>query len=275
MNIEGYCVGKEVVILGSGDIGLIMARRMTLEGAKVKVVAELMPYSGGLKRNIVQCLDDYGIPLKLSHTIINIEGKERLTGITLAEVDANRNPIPGTEEHYSCDALLLSVGLIPENELSKGAGVSMNRITSGPNVDDCLETEVEGIYACGNVLHVHDLVDFVSQEAALAGENAAAYVKEGQNRKKSHKVALAAENGVRYTVPQVLNVDTMKDTVTVRFRVADVYKDRYIAVYYDDKLISRKKKVLAPGEMEQVVLKKSSFEGYPEIKQIKICTEVE
>ena len=242
----------------------------------MKVVAELMPYSGGLKRNIVQCLDDYGIPLKLSHTIINIEGKERLTGITLAEVDANRNPIPGTEEHYSCDALLLSVGLIPENELSKGAGVSMNRITSGPNVDDCLETEVEGIYACGNVLHVHDLVDFVSQEAALAGENAAAYVKEGQNRKKSHKVALAAENGVRYTVPQVLNVDTMKDTVTVRFRVADVYKERYIAVYYDDKLISRKKKkVLAPGEMEQVVLKKSSFEGYPEIKQIKICTEVE
>ena len=201
MNIEGYCVGKEVVILGSGDIGLIMARRMTLEGAKVKVVAELMPYSGGLKRNIVQCLDDYGIPLKLSHTIINIEGRERLTGITLAEVDEHRNPIPGTEEHYSCDTLLLSVGLIPENELSKGAGVSMNRITSGPNVDDCLETEVEGIYACGNVLHVHDLVDFVSQEAALAGENAAAYVKNGKRGEKCHKVPLLAENGVRYAVP--------------------------------------------------------------------------
>lgn len=276
MNIEGYCVGKEVVILGSGDIGLIMARRMTLEGAKVKVVAELMPYSGGLKRNIVQCLDDYGIPLKLSHTIINIEGKERLTGITLAEVDENRNPIPGTEEHYSCDTLLLSVGLIPENELSKGAGVSMNRITSGPNVDDCLETEVEGIYACGNVLHVHDLVDFVSQEAALAGENAAAYVKDGKEMNKGHRVPLLAENGVRYTVPQVLNVDTMNNTVTVRFRVADVYKDRYISVYYDDKLISKKKKkVLAPGEMEQVVLKKSSFADYPEIGQIKICTEVE
>ena len=253
-------MGKEVVILGSGDIGLIMARRMTLEGAKVKVVAELLPYSGGLKRNIVQCLDDYGIPLKLSHTIINIEGKDRLTGITLAQVDENRNPIPGTEEHYTCDTLLLSVGLIPENELSKGAGVSMNRITSGPNVDDCLETEVEGIYACGNVLHVHDLVDFVSQEAALAGENAAAYVKEGKEKEKTHKVPLVAENGVRYTVPQVLNVDTMKDSVTVRFRVADVYKDRCIAIYYDDKLISRrKKKVLAPGEMEQVVLKKSSF----------------
>ncbi len=208
--------------------------------------------------------------------LINIEGKERLTGITLAEVDADRNPIPGTEEHYACDTLLLSVGLIPENELSKGAGVSMNRVTSGPNVDDRLETETEGIYACGNVLHVHDLVDFVSQEAALAGTNAAAYVKSGKEAKAGRKVPLLAENGVRYTVPQVLNVETMQDSVTVRFRVADVYKDRYIAVYYDDKLISRKKKkVLAPGEMEQVVLKKSSFADYPEIGRIKICTEVE
>jgi len=275
MNIEGYSVGKEVVILGSGDIGLIMARRMTLEGAKVKVVAELMPYSGGLKRNIVQCLDDYGIPLKLSHTVVNIHGKERLEGITLAEVDANRRPIPGTEVYYECDTLLLSCGLIPENELSKSAGVSMNMITSGPNVDDCLETAVEGIYACGNVLHVHDLVDFVSQEAALAGENAAEYVKNGKAA-EGRKVQLAAQNGVRYTVPQTLNVDTMKDTVTVRFRVADVYKDRYISVYYDDKLVSkRKKKVLAPGEMEQVVLKKSSFADYPEISKITICTEVE
>ena len=152
----------------------------------------------------------------------------------------------------------------------------MNRVTSGPNVDDRLETEVEGIYACGNVLHVHDLVDFVSQEAALAGENAAAYVKNGKAASTGRRVPLMAENGVRYTVPQVLNVDTMQDTVTVRFRVADVYKDRYIAVYYDDKLISRKKKkVLAPGEMEQVVLKKSSFADYPEIGRIKICTEVE
>ena len=276
MNIEGYCVGKEVVILGSGDIGLIMARRMTLEGAKVKVVAELMPYSGGLKRNIVQCLDDYGIPLKLSHTVVNIHGKERLEGITLAEVDANRRPIPGTEEYYSCDTLLLSCGLIPENELSKGAGVSMNMVTSGPNVDDCLETAVEGIYACGNVLHVHDLVDFVSQEAALAGANAAEYVLNGKAADAGRKVPLVAENGVRYTVPQTLNVDTMKDSVTVRFRVADVYKNRYITVYYDDKLISRKKKkVLAPGEMEQVVLKKDSFAEYPEISKIKICTEVE
>lgn len=276
MNIEGFSVGKEVVILGSGDIGLIMARRMTLEGATVKVVAELMPYSGGLKRNIVQCLDDYGIPLKLSHTVIDIEGKERVTGITLAKVDENRKPIPGTEEHYSCDTLLLSVGLIPENELTDAIGVTMNHITSGPNVNDQLETSAEGVFACGNVLHVHDLVDYVSEEATLAGINAAAYARTGEEKKEGHKVTLKAENGVRYTVPQTLDVETMQDKVTVRFRVADVYKDRFISVYYDDVRVShRKKKVLAPGEMEQVVLKKDSFGEYPDLKNIVICTEVE
>ena len=276
MNIEGYSVGKEVVILGSGDIGLIMARRMTLEGAKVKVVAELMPYSGGLKRNIVQCLDDYGIPLKLSHTVVDIEGKERVTGITLAEVGPDRKPIPGTEEHYSCDTLLLSVGLLPENELSKGIGVSMSRITSGPEVNDQLETSAEGVFACGNVLHVHDLVDYVSEEATLAGTNAAAYVQSGKERESGHIVELKAENGVRYTVPQTIDVNNMQDKITVRFRVADVYKDRYISVYYDGVQISRrKKKVLAPGEMEQVVLKKESFADYPDLKNIVICTEVE
>ena len=276
MNIEGFAVGKEVVILGSGDIGLIMARRMTLEGAEVKVVAELMPYSGGLKRNIVQCLDDYGIPLKLSHTVIDIEGKERVTGVTLAKVDENRKPIPGTEEYYSCDTLLLSVGLIPENELSKGAGVSINPVTSGPMVDDRLETSTEGIFACGNVLHVHDLVDYVSEEASLAGISAAAYVKAGAEKLSGRRIELKAENGVRYTVPQTLDVENMEDKVTVRFRVADVYKDRYISVYYDGDLISRrKKKVLAPGEMEQVILKKDSFQKYPDLKKILICTEVE
>ena len=177
VNIEGFMPGREVVILGSGDIGLIMARRMTLEGAKVKVVAELMPYSGGLKRNIVQCLDDYGIPLKLSHTVVDIKGKERVEGITLAEVDSKGKPIPGTEEEYSCDTLLLSVGLIPENEISKGMGVDMNPVTSGPKVNESLETNITGVFACGNVLHVHDLVDFVSEEAKTAGKNAAAYVK--------------------------------------------------------------------------------------------------
>ncbi len=276
MNIEGFSVGKEVVILGSGDIGLIMARRMTLEGAKVKVVAELMPYSGGLKRNIVQCLDDYGIPLKLSHTVVNIEGKERVTGITIAEVGPDRKPIPGTEEHYSCDTLLLSVGLIPENELSRSIGIRMSRITSGPEVNDQLETSTEGVFACGNVLHVHDLVDYVSEEATLAGINAAEYVKSGQEKDNAHLVELKAENGVRYTVPQTLDINNMQEKVTVRFRVADVYKDRYISVYYDGVQISKKKKkVLAPGEMEQVVLKKDSFGQYPDLKNIVICTEVE
>lgn len=276
MNIEGFSVGREVVILGSGDIGLIMARRMTLEGAKVKVVAELMPYSGGLKRNIVQCLDDYGIPLKLSHTVIDIQGKERVTGITLAKVDENRKPIPGTEEYYSCDTLLLSVGLIPENELTKGIGASMNRVTQGPNVNDQLETDTSGVFACGNVLHVHDLVDYVSEEATLAGSNAAAYVGAGSEKQTGHIAALKAENGVRYTVPQAIDIDHMNDKVTVRFRVADVYKDRFISVYYDGVRVSKKKKkVLAPGEMEQVVLKKDSFSGCPDLKNIVICTEVE
>ena len=276
MNIEGFCVGKEAVILGSGDIGLIMARRMTLEGAKVKVVAELMPYSGGLKRNIVQCLDDYGIPLKLSHTVVNIEGKERVTGITIAQVGPDRKPIPGTEEHYTCDTLLLSVGLIPENELSRSIGIHMSRITSGPEVNDQLETSSEGVFACGNVLHVHDLVDYVSEEAALAGTNAAAYVQAGGEKENRHVVELKAENGVRYTVPHTLDVNHMQDKVTVRFRVADVYKDRYITVYYDGVQVSKKKKkVLAPGEMEQVILKKDSFGEYPDLKNIVICTEVE
>ena len=274
MNIEGYSVGKEVVILGSGDIGLIMARRMTLEGAKVKVVAELMPYSGGLKRNIVQCLNDFDIPLMLSHTVVGIDGKDRLTGVTIAKVDANRQPIPGTEIHYDCDTLLLSCGLIPENELTREIGVEMNRVTSGPNVDDKLQTGVSGVFACGNVLHVHDLVDHVSSEAALAGENAAAYVLAENKNEKTHKVVLKAENGVRYTVPQTIDIENMRDSVTVRFRVADVYQDRAISVYYDgEKITSRKKRVLAPGEMEQVVLKKSSFAEYPNLSEIVICTE--
>lgn len=280
MNIEGYSVGKEVVILGSGDIGLIMARRMTLEGAKVKVVAELMPYSGGLKRNIVQCLDDYGIPLKLSHTVVDIQGKERVTGITLAQVGPDRKPIPGTEEHYSCDTLLLSVGLIPENELTKEAGVKMNQVTSGPDVNDQLETSVEGVFACGNVLHVHDLVDYVSEEATLAGSNAAAYVEKQRGEKteqaQPHVAVLKAENGVRYTVPQTIDVNNMKNQVVVRFRVADVYRDRIICVYLDgERVQARKKKVLAPGEMEQVILKKEELQKYPDLKEIVICTEVE
>ena len=275
MNIEGFSVGKEVVILGSGDIGLIMARRMTLEGAKVKVVAELMPYSGGLKRNIVQCLDDYGIPLKLSHTVVKIDGKERVTGITLAEVGPDRKPIPGTEETYSCDTLLLSVGLLPENELTREAGITMNRVTGGPDVSDSLETSLPGVFACGNVLHVHDLVDYVSEEAALAGRNAAAYVQAGE-RAAANPVPLTAKDGVRYTVPQTLDTANMNDKVVVRFRVGDVYKDRYVSVYFDgERVLHRKKNVLAPGEMEQVVLTRQQVEKYPELRQITVCTEVE
>mgnify|MGYP000211771374 FL=1 len=297
-NMEGKKVGREVVILGSGDIGLIMARRMTLEGAKVKVVAELMPYSGGLKRNIVQCLNDYGIPLKLSHTVVEIHGKERVTGITLAQVDDHRKPIPGTEEYYSCDTLLLSVGLIPENELTRGLGADVSRVTSGPEVNDHLETSVPGVFACGNVLHVHDLVDYVSEEAAMAGQAAAEYVKELEEREKcaektdtetsalgdgeevpmseGHQslVRLAAENGVRYTVPQYLDPKHMKDQIIVRFRVDNVYKNRSISVYYDGvRIQTRKKRVMAPGEMEQVILKKDSFGDYPDLKKITICTE--
>lgn len=274
MNLDGYEVGKEVVILGSGDIGLIMARRMTLEGAKVKVVAELMPYSGGLKRNIVQCLDDYGIPLKLSHTVVEIHGKERVTGVTLAAVDEKRRPVPGTEEYYSCDTLLLSVGLIPENELSKSAGVDLDQITGGPVVNDCLETSISGVFACGNVLHVHDLVDYVSEEAALAGRSAAAYARSQKEEPASANVRIRALNGVRYTVPQFVNRESEAVQWKIRFRVSDVYRDRFISIYYgDERVYHKKKKVLAPGEMEQVAIKKESLEKYPDLAEIVICTE--
>ena len=273
VNIEGYLPGREVVILGSGDIGLIMARRMTLEGAKVKVVAELMPYSGGLKRNIVQCLDDFGIPLKLSHTVVNIKGKERVEGVTLAQVGADGKPIPGTEEEYACDTLLLSVGLIPENELSREMGVELNRVTSGPVVNESLETNIEGVFACGNVLHVHDLVDYVSQEASAAGKNAANYIKNGKE-KDSKIVEILPVDGVRYTVPKYIRPTEMDDTLTVRFRVGAVYKNCAIATYFDDQLISKRKRpVMAPGEMEQVILDKKKLGEYPDLSKITIKIE--
>lgn len=274
VNMEGFMPGRTCVILGSGDIGLIMARRMTFEGAKVKVVAELMPYSGGLKRNIVQCLDDYGIPLKLSHTVVDIKGKERLEGITLAQVDNKGKPIPGTEEFYECDTLLLSVGLIPENELSNGMGVSMNPITSGPIVNESLETNIEGVFACGNVLHVHDLVDFVSEEAAAAGRNAAKYVQEGAAANVKEVITLKGVDGVRYTVPSTINVDRMADQLIVRFRVGGVYKNCYVATYFDDeRVLRRKRPVVAPGEMEEVKLTKEQLLKYPDLKTITIKIE--
>lgn len=261
VNMEGYMPGREVVILGSGDIGLIMARRMTLEGAKVKVVAELMPYSGGLKRNIVQCLNDFDIPLKLSHTVVDIEGKDRVKAVTIAEVGPDRRPIPGTEERYECDTLLLSCGLIPENELSKSAGVDLSPITSGPIVNDSLETNIDGVFACGNVLHVHDLVDYVSEEAAAAGEHAAAYIA-GGGAAAGRTLPVRCENGVRYTVPTTIRPDCAGDTVTLRFRVGGVYKNKKIAVYRGtDCIYSRKRPVLAPGEMETVRLKAELLRG--------------
>ncbi len=272
MNIEGKLVGREVVILGSGDIGLIMARRMTLEGAKVKAVAELMPYSGGLKRNIVQCLDDYGIPLLLSHTVTGVHGKQRVTGVTISEVDENRRPIPGTETHYSCDTLLLSCGLLPENELSKSAGVRLDRVTGGPSVNDRLETSVPGVFACGNVLHVHDLVDYVSEEAARAGANAAAFVR-GEKPESGDTVGLVGEGGVRYTVPQRINPDAAGD-VRVRFRVGEVFRDRSLAVYFGDELIKKqKKRVMAPGEMEEITLKRSELDRLGDRKTVRIRVE--
>ena len=273
VNMEGYMPGKEVVILGSGDIGLIMARRMTLEGAKVKVVAELMPYSGGLKRNIVQCLNDFNIPLKLSHTVVDIEGKQRVEAVTIAKVGPDRKPIPGTEERYTCDTLLLSCGLIPENELSRSAGIELSPVTSGPVVNDSLETNIEGVFACGNVLHVHDLVDYVSQEAATAGKNAASYIKNGE-ASDVKTVEIHPTDGVRYTVPKFIRPTEMDDTLTVRFRVGDVYKNCCIATYFDDELISKRKRpVMAPGEMEQVILDKKKLAGYPDLKTVTIKIE--
>lgn len=273
VNMEGFMPGKEVVILGSGDIGLIMARRMTLEGAKVKVVAELMPYSGGLKRNIVQCLDDFDIPLKLSHTVVDIEGKNRVEAVTIAEVGPDRRPIPGTEERYTCDTLLLSCGLIPENELSKSAGVALNPITSGPIVGDNLETNIEGVFACGNVLHVHDLVDYVSQEATTAGKNAALYIQNGAAANVK-TVEIVPESGVRYTVPKYIRPTEMEDNLTVRFRAGDVYKNCAIATYFDNEQISKRKRpVMAPGEMEQVILSKKKLAEYPDLTKITIRIE--
>ena len=302
VNMEGYLPGREVVILGSGDIGLIMARRMTLEGAHVKVVAELMPYSGGLKRNIVQCLNDYDIPLKLSHTVVDIHGKERVTGITLAKVDEKGKPIPGMEEEYTCDTLLLSCGLIPENELSRELGVELNPVTSGPVVDESLETNVPGVFACGNVLHVHDLVDFVSEEADRAGTCAARYIlqenqssnpgidQENQysdsdiskasqmNDNNDPVIPLISTGCVRYTVPSTIHLSKMPDKLKVRFRVGKVVKNCAVDVYYNEensekRIKTKKRPVVAPGEMEEILLGREELLKYPDLQQLIITVK--
>ena len=273
VNMEGYLPGRKVVILGSGDIGLIMARRMTLEGAQVQVVAELMPYSGGLKRNIVQCLDDYGIPLKLSHTVVDIQGKERVEGVTLARVE-NGRPVPGTEEHYDCDTLLLSCGLLPENELSRAAGVQLSPVTGGPAVNESLETSIPGVFAAGNVLHVHDLVDYVSEEAGAAGAHAAAFIRQGGQGQDAPALPVRCANGVRYTVPSTVRPACVGDKLTLRFRVDNVYQNKKIAVYLGGACIfTRRRPVLAPGEMETLQLKGDLLRQDPAAGSITVTLE--
>lgn len=262
VNRMGYMPGKEVVILGSGDIGLIMARRMTLEGAKVKAVCELMPYSGGLARNIEQCLHDFDIPLLLSHTVVEIHGKERLEGVTIAEVDKNRQPLEETKQYIPCDTLLLSVGLIPDNELTMEAGIQLDGITNGAVVDQNRQTQIEGIFACGNVLHVHDLVDFVSEEAEIAGKSAAEYIKGMKSEKV--QIPISTDGKIRYTVPQVI---TEKKDVAVYFRVANVYRNAEIRVMDGERILFSKKTLkAAPGEMENIILKKELLEGVTQLR---------
>jgi len=272
VNLDGYLPGKEVVILGSGDIGLIMARRMSFEGAKVKAVVELMPHSSGLNRNIVQCLDDFDIPLKLSHTITHIKGKERVEGVTIVKVDENRVPIIETEEFIPCDTVLLSVGLLPENELSKQANVKISSITGGPNVNQDFQTSIEGIFACGNVLHVHDLVDFVSEESVLAGKHAAKYIKNGNPQDQS--IHIEVKNGIRYAVPSYIQPQVITEDLRIKFRVDRVYKNRNVCVYINgEQQMKRRVRILAPGEMETIVLKKKWLEKFSQITSITLTTE--
>lgn len=271
VNIDGYMPGKKVVILGSGDIGLIMARRMTLEGAEVKVVCELMPYSSGLTRNIVQCLDDFNIPLRLSCTVISIHGKDRVEGVTIANVDENRRPIPGTEEYIECDTLLLSVGLIPENELTRAVGIELDPVTSGAVVDENRETSHKGVFACGNVLHVHDLVDYVTLESQTAGEGAAKFVLGGGE--EPEYITTKGVSGVRYIVPQKVNVKNEGD-VKLYFRVGQVYKNAKTVVKYNgEEIISKKRPRLAPGEMESVIIKNDMLKKFAEGGVIEISVE--
>ncbi len=269
VNIDGYLPGKEVVILGSGDIGLIMARRMTFEGAKVRAVVELMPFSSGLNRNIVQCLDDFDIPLHFSHTIVEIQGKERVTGVVIAKVDERLMPIMDTAVTIPCDTLLLSVGLLPENELSSNASVDLSPVTGGGIVDDTMMTNVDGIFQCGNILHVHDLVDFVSAESEVAGKCAVDYI----NGKVpcSDKVSINTTNGVRYCVPHSLCKDSDYSPISLKMRVGNVYHGVTLEISADDNIIvSKKRRVVAPGEMENVALTSAQVEILKNSKNIKI-----
>lgn len=271
VNMKGKMPGTRVLIVGSGDIGLIMARRMVFEGAKVEGVVELMPYSGGLKRNIVQCLNDYDIPLKLSYTVTHIHGKDRVIGATIAKVDEKLQPIEGTEQYIACDTILFSVGLLPENELSKLAGVELG-ITGGPIVDEQMQTNKKGIFACGNVLHVHDLVDFVTEESYEAARGIANFIK-GEEGLGDY-VEVIAGAGVRYTIPTKIHRETTSQSIDIKLRVDNVYKNCRLSIYLDDKkVLSKKCKVVAPGEMEKLTLKQAMIKEIKEIKAMKVVLE--
>jgi NADPH-dependent 2,4-dienoyl-CoA reductase/sulfur reductase-like enzyme len=274
VNIDGYLPGKRAVVLGSGDIGLIMARRMTLEGAKVEAVLELMPYSNGLTRNIVQCLNDYGIPLKLSHTIYHIHGKDRVTGVTTVKVDENFNLIKGTEEFIECDTVLLSVGLIPENEISRKIGINLDRMTSGPIVNESMETNVKGYFACGNVVHVHDLVDNVTAEARISGKNAGLFAL-GKLKEEAYHISTYTGDGVTYIVPHKIRTINLSDRLDLFFRVRKVFQNVKIVVEgeIDDKtvvLATKSKKVVLPAEMERITLNKEQINTLTEVNNIRI-----
>ena len=273
VNIEGHMPGSRIVILGSGDIGLIMARRLTLEGAKVLCVCELMPYSSGLGRNIVQCLDDFGIPLMLSHTVTKIHGRERVEGVTIAAVDGNRRPIPETEEYIACDTLLLSVGLIPENELTRNAGVEMDRVTGGAVVNERMETSAAGIFACGNALQVHDLVDFVTMEAYRAGHAAADYLN-GTLETDTSWIQTQAGQGVRYIVPQRIGRNAALADVKLFFRVTGIYRDVMLTVTSGERTLkSIKKRIVTPGEMESISLEKVDMTEIGDKLEVSVCPQ--
>lgn len=272
VNREGLLPGREVVVLGSGDIGLIMARRLTLEGAHVACVAELMPYSSGLKRNVVQCLEDFGIPLLLSHTVTRVEGRRRVEAVEVSRVDGAGRPVPGSGVRYPCDTLLLSVGLLPENELSRAAGVELSPVTHGPVVDDSLMTSVPGIFACGNVLQVHDLVDHVTREAERAGECAGAWADGARGERRL--VPLLPGPGVRYVVPQLLDVANMPEELVARLRVDGVYERRALVARAGRKVVARRQRdILVPGEMEQVTLRREALLGLGERDTVTIGLE--
>ncbi len=272
-NMEGYLPGKEVVILGSGDIGLIMARRFTLEGAKVAAVCEIMPYSGGLKRNIAQCLDDFGIPLLLNHTVVRIHGKQRVEGVTIAEVDEKRQAVPGSERYIPCDTLLLSVGLIPENELSKKAGVILDRGTSSARVWDDRETMVPGIFSCGNVLQVHDLADNVTDESRIAARGAVRFIEQGE-RSEPDPISITPGEGVRYVVPQMVKRSGVEGAFKLFLRVTDVYENVRLAVDSDKgRLFAINKRKLSPGEMEYINITRRLLDRFPDIEEITVKVE--